>query len=181
MLFATPRPGLELRLLEEQHAEEVFALVDKDREYLNEWLPWPILTLALDDTRQFIQRNLQQFADNLGFAAGLWWRGRFCGVTGTQPIDWTNRATEIGYWIGRDFQGQGLMTDSVRSLIHHAFCQWNLNRIQIRVAVGNERSAAIPNRLGFQLEGIVREAQLLHGRFIDLRIFSLLASEWKQG
>jgi len=73
MFLARLRPDLDLRLLEERHAAPVFALVDRDREYLREWLPWVDSTLRQEDTLSFIRASLEQFASNSGFAAGVWW------------------------------------------------------------------------------------------------------------
>src|SRR5580704_13812165 len=72
MFRASVRPGLELRILEERHAPIVFALVDRERPYLREWLPWVDGTLTEDDTLAFIKASLEQFANNNGFAAGIW-------------------------------------------------------------------------------------------------------------
>ncbi len=103
-MFAAPIcPGLELRLLEERHAPTMFALVDRDRSYLREWLPWVDATRDEDDILAFIRRSLEQFAGNNGFAAGIWEHGRFAGVIGMHKIDWLYRKVEIGYWLGREF------------------------------------------------------------------------------
>jgi ribosomal-protein-serine acetyltransferase len=69
------------------------------------------------------------------------------------------------------------MTEAVRALTAHALGPWRLNRFEIRVAVGNERSAAIPLRLGFVEEGVLREAERHGDRYLDLRVFSLLARD----
>lgn len=58
---------LELRLLEERHAEELFALTDQNRAYLREWLPWLDNNRSLSDTKEFIKNALKQFANNNGF------------------------------------------------------------------------------------------------------------------
>jgi ribosomal-protein-serine acetyltransferase len=71
------------------------------------------------------------------------------------------------------------MTASVRRLINYGFGDLNLNRIEIRVAVGNQPSQAICDRLGLKEEGILRQAEWLYDHFVDLRVNSVLRSEWK--
>ena len=66
------------------------------------------------------------------------------------------------------------MTRSCRALIDHAFSTLGLHRVVIRCAVENHRSRAIPERLGFTLEGIERESQWLYDHFVDLAIYALL-------
>jgi ribosomal-protein-serine acetyltransferase len=171
--------GVCLRLLEERHAEEVFAVVDRERAYLREWLPWVDGTVSADDTRSFIKTALEQFAANDGFSAGIWTDGEIAGVIGTHKIDWLYRKVEIGYWIAAGFQGRGIVTAACRAVIDHAFQEWKLNRVEIHCATGNEKSCAIPKRLGFQFEGTQREAQLVNGRYLDINVYAMLAREWK--
>jgi len=178
MFRAQIRPGIDLRLLEERHAGTVFALVDQDREYLSEWLPWVDATITMDDTLSFIRSSLEQFAENHGFAAGIWKQDHYIGGIGTQKIDWLHRKVEIGYWIGQNFQGHGIVTEACRAVVHHAFCEWDLNRVEIRCAAGNVKSSAIAERLGFTLDGTLREGHLLHRRFHDLLIFGMLKKDW---
>src|SRR5271166_1019329 len=167
-----------LQLLEERHAAEVFSLVDQERHYLREWLPWVDATQTPDDTLSFIRASLEQFASHHGFAAGIWSDRRFSGVIGTHKLDLLNRKGEIGYWLGRSFQGRGIVTAACRAVVTHLLRDLDLNRVEIHCAVGNEKSCAVARRLGFTEEGRAREAQLLHGRFRDLRRFAMLKHEW---
>ena len=178
MFRAQVRADLYLQLLEERHAAEVFSLVDRERDYLREWLPWVDATETLDDTLSFIKSSLEQFASNHGFAAGIWSEGRFAGVVGTHKLDLLNRKVEIGYWLGRSFQGQGIVTEACRAVVTHLLCERELNRAEIHCAVGNDKSCAVAKRLGFTEEGLARKAQLLHGTYRDLRRFAMLKRDW---
>jgi ribosomal-protein-serine acetyltransferase len=178
MFRAAIRPDLELRLLEERHAPEVFALVNEDRAYLRQWLPWVDSTLMVDDTVAFIRAALEQFATGDGITAGIWHRGHLCGVIGTHKIQKLNRKVELGYWLGESSQGQGIVTDCCRAMITHLFIDHGLNRVEIHCAVSNSKSAAVPRRLGFQLEGTLRDANLAGGRFHDLYVFGMLKKDW---
>jgi ribosomal-protein-serine acetyltransferase len=179
MFRAQIRENVYLRLLEERHAAEVFALCDRDRAYLREWLPWVDATETVDDTLSFIRSSLEQFGSNKGFVAGIWSERQFCGVIGTHKLDLLNRKGEIGYWLGRSFQGKGIMTEACRAVVTHLLGDMDLNRVEIHCARENEKSCAIPVRLGFGEEGLAREAQFLHGHFHDLRRFIMLKRDWK--
>ena len=178
-MFSAPiRNGFQIRLLEERHAAEVFAAVERNREHLRPWLPWVDMTSKEDDTRAFIKASLQQFAANEGLAAGIWSPTRFAGGIGTHKIDWLNRRGSIGYWLSQEFVGQGIMTDACRCLITHLFHELGLNRVEIHCAVGNDKSAGVPRRLGFTLDGVLRQAHFVNGRFHNLNVFGMLKSEW---
>ena len=180
MFRRTIRDDICLMLLEERHAPVVFAVVDRERAYLREWLPWVDLTTEAEDTLKFIQQSLQQFANNEGLVAGIWCGDEFAGTVGTHKIDWMNRKVEIGYWIASKCQGRGIVTDACRALTGHALEDWKLNRVEIHCATGNAKSCAIPERLGFKLEGVLREGQLLHGSYVDINVYGMLAGQWKK-
>jgi ribosomal-protein-serine acetyltransferase len=169
----------ELRLLEERHAQELTDLTDRNREYLRAWLPWVDTNRTVEDRKKFIRGALKQFAENNGFTAGIWHEGRLAGVIGYVSIDWDNRTTEVGYWLGEEYQGQGLVTAACRALVDHAFEELGLNRVSIACATENKKSCAIPERLGFRREGVVRQAEWLYDHFVDHVVYATLASEWQ--
>ena len=107
-------------------------------------------------------------------------RGQWVGSVGFHYWDKKNRKDTIGYWLAEGFQGKGIMTDAVKALMKYGFETMNLNRIEILCAVENNKSRAIPERLGFKNEGISRENEWLYDHFIDAVAYSLLASEWKK-
>lgn len=170
---------LALALREEQHAEELFALIDRNRAYLREWLPFLDNVKSVEDGRNFIRSSLEAFARRSGVALDIWFQGRLVGGIGLNQIDWYNKSAEIGYWIGEDCQGKGLVTRACRALLDYAFDDLGLNRVVIRAATGNLKSRAIPERLGFTREGIERQAHWLYDRFIDMVVYSMLADEWR--
>jgi ribosomal-protein-serine acetyltransferase len=172
--------SLELRLLEDRQADELFALVDANRAHLRQWLPWVDETKSADDTRNFIRRTLEALARNDGFTTGIWHDGRIVGVVGLHYIKWTSRKTEIGYWLAESAQGKGIMTRTCRALTAYLVEELKLNRVEIRCNSGNHRSRAVPRRIGFTEEAILRQAQLLHGEYQDDVVYAMLAQDWKK-
>ena len=178
-MFRIPiRPDLELRLSTFEDAPEIFDLVERNREHLQPWMPWVEGTRSAADVAGWIRKGEEQMARNEGWNALLWYQGRIAGAIGYKPIDWPNLRVEIGYWLASEFQRNGLMTDAARALTRHAFSEWGLNRVEIRCAVENRRSAAIPQRLGFTEEGLLRQAFRVGGVFQDLRLFGMLRKDW---
>ena len=174
------RPGVELRLLEERHAPALFARVNRERDRLREWMGWVDATRTEDDVLAFLRGELENFAASKGFSAGVWVDGTIGGLITLFRIDRVVYMGEIGYWLGREFQGRGIMTDAARAVTEHALVELELNRIQIRCAVGNVKSSAIPKRLGFTFEGILRQTSLVNGAYLDLEVYSMLRSEYRR-
>lgn len=166
---------LELRLLEERHAELLFALIEQNRERHPE-IPQ---LYSLEDARKYIKRDLALFADNKGLGLGIWYRGDLAGTVRYHEIDWSNRSTELGYWLGAAFEGLGLVTKACRIIINHAFKELGLNRVVISCAQENERSRTVAERLGFKQEGILRQSDWLKDRFVDQVVYGMLVNEWR--
>jgi ribosomal-protein-serine acetyltransferase len=167
-----------LRLLEESDATELHALIEANRAYLSRWLPWAA-GQTFEDTLGFIRRTREQLTDNDGLQAAVVCGASIVGLIGYHTVDWDNRSTRIGYWLAEEHQGQGTMTEAVRRLVDHALSVWELNRVEIRAAVENHRSRAIPERLGFRGEGTRREAERVGGRYLDSVVYSMLAADWQ--
>ena len=174
--------GYALRLLEESDADELIALIDANRAHLEHWMPWVEHEQEPADVLPFIRSTRRQIGDNDGLqTAILAPDGRIVGMVGSHSIDWANRKSSIGYWLARDEQGRGTMTEAVRAHIDHAFATWGLNRILIQAAVENARSRAIPERLGFREEGTLREVERVGGRMLDGVVYAMLATDWPGG
>jgi ribosomal-protein-serine acetyltransferase len=180
MFSAILQPGVELRLVEERHAPAIFAAVDREREYLRQWISWVDATRTEDDILAFIRRSMEQLASNRGFSAAVWADGCVAGVIGLHHLEWQYRKAEMGYWLAREFQGRGIATAAARAVTDHVLVELELNRMEILCAAGNTKSSAVPKRLGFTYEGTLREAQLLDGRYVDLEVYSMLRREYRR-
>jgi ribosomal-protein-serine acetyltransferase len=170
----------ELRILDERDAQALFQLIEQNRAYLREWLPWVDFTRSVEDEVTFLRLLNAQYEGNSGFGCSIWYKGQPVGTISYHPIDWANQKVEIGYWLGASFQGKGLMTRSCEKLVTYAFENLGLNKVEIRCATGNKRSCAIPQRLGFRQEGIIRQGEWLYDHFVDLILYGMLANEWKR-
>jgi ribosomal-protein-serine acetyltransferase len=167
-----------LRMPEDSDAEELHELTAGNREMLAEWMPWAAGATP-ETTREFIRLRRLEFARNGSFSAVIVERDRIVGSIGFPELSRETRSCEIGYWLARSAQGRGTITLAVRALVEHAFGVWKLHRIVIKAGVGNARSRAVPERLGFTLEGVLRQAERHpDGRYVDLAVYGLLASEW---
>ena len=100
------------------------------------------------------------------------------GRIGIYRIDRANKIGEFGYWLSKDYQGKGIITKSCQALIQLAFSSLDLNRIELKCATNNQKSNQIAVKLNFTLEAILRDAEYLHEKFIDLNLYSLLKKEY---
>ncbi|MBX0358504.1 GNAT family N-acetyltransferase [Halobacillus sp. Nhm2S1] len=171
---------LSLKLAGPEDAEALFQLTDGSRSYLREWLPWLDSTKTVEDTKSFIQSGRRGFSENKSMTTMVIYNSVIVGTAGFNEIDHTNKIVKIGYWLGQEFQGKGIMTRVVKALTDYALLEMNMNRVEIGVAEGNEKSAAIPKRLGFKEEGRIRCAEWLYDHYVDHTIYGILADEWQK-
>ncbi|MED5017352.1 GNAT family protein [Paenibacillus chibensis] len=169
-----------LSLMNTRDAAELYALINQNRKHIGKWLKFPGMTQRVEDSQAFITRTRLGYAKNEGYWLGIWTDGKLAGSIGFLYLDQENRKTEIGYWLGKAYEGQGLITASVTALIQYALDELNMNKIEIGAATMNTRSRAIPEKLGFKQEGIIRDYEFLNGGFIDRVIYGLKAEEWKE-
>lgn len=168
-----------LRALAQSDADELYELIERNRSHLVRWLPWAA-EQSRAGTHGFIRAARAQLRRNDGFHAAIVQSGRIVGVIGFHGIDWHHRSTSIGYWLALDAQGQGTMAAALHAMVDHAFCAWQLNRVEIRASIDNARSRALIDRLGFHFEGIAREAFRLADGYHDDAVYSMLSRDWNQ-
>ncbi|QFT89581.1 Putative ribosomal N-acetyltransferase YdaF [Bacillus sp. THAF10] len=168
-----------LQLLERKHADELFYLIDGSKESIGKWLSFPTRTEGVEDCTTFIEKSLQRYAKNNGYWAGIWHEGRLVGSIGYLYIDSDAKKTEIGYWLGKEYEGKGLATIAVRAMITNAFRNLHLEKVEINVASQNWKSQRIPKQLGFKEEGVIRNYEYLNGEYLDRVVYGLLRHEWK--
>lgn len=176
--FARIEPDFFLREAVLGDAAKIWQTISDNRNDLRTWLPFVDNLREVADEEKFLelQLSLPYEERNIVFVIG---RGtELCGLIGFVTTDNLNHRTEIGYWLIPEYRGTGLMTRCVRHLCEWAVKERGMNRVQIRCAVGNFPSNAIPQRLNFVLEGIEREGELLaSGKYTDLNVYSILKSE----
>lgn len=184
MLICSANDGIEMHLLEERHAEELLGLAEgwEHRPHVNEWL-FP--GTSPDAARAFIRGHLERFSRGRGFAAGIWLEEHLVGVIclnigGVLGVDVPRPVTaSIDYALTPAARGKGIMTKACAAVIGYAFGGYPLNRIEITPDVANPKSCAIPERLGFTREGILRQMVSYGDFFGDIAVYSLLRSEWE--
>jgi ribosomal-protein-serine acetyltransferase len=164
----------EIRPLRLEDVEILYELTKRNREHLTPWMSWMDRVLDASDVESFIRGAEREAREHTSFKAGIWQAGSLIGVIDLHEIDWLNSHARIGYWLDKAATGKGIMTRAVQLLTEYAFEALDLHRVEIHVATENHRSRHIPERLGFTLEGTLREVQLLHGRFHDHALYALL-------
>lgn len=155
--------------------------VTESREHILPWLSWADTHGLPTDSEAFVRKWHAKWLLREELAVGIWERstGRYLGGSGLHRTQWDVPSFEIGYWLRHSAEGQGYMTEAVRLLCHLTFETLAANRVFIRVASGNHRSAAIPRRLGFVQEATLRnDTRDARGELRDMLVFAMTPQDY---
>lgn len=167
---------LVLRPTTLESTSDIYEAITRERDYLRTWLPFVDWTQDESNTLEYVQGVI----DNEEVQYSIYDSDKFIGRIGFNHMDALNHKAEIGYWIIEEAQGKGIVTRSVKELLILGFTDLNLNKIVIKAGIGNAKSRSIPEKLGFTLEGIERDGELLvDNKYTDLAVYGLLKKEFK--
>lgn len=171
---------LVIRCWEPKDAPLLKDAVNQSREHLRPWMPWADgepepLQNYIDRLRRF----RGQFDLGQDFIYGIFNldENQVMGGCGLHTR-LGEGAREIGYWIHKDFIGQGLATEVTSALVRVAFEILKMTRIEIHCDPQNVRSAAVPKKLGFKLEAVLKkQLKLSNDKWRDTMIWSIFAED----
>lgn len=171
---------LSLEVITDPIADLLFLAIDDNRAHLSAFLSWVGNMKVPDDFKDYIvaSRLLSSTGKELSYA--IVFNGIPVGRIGLHHINSQNKNASIGYWLTKSAEGNGLILNSCKALISYGFRELKLKRIEIKAAVNNSRSQAVPEKLGFTKEGLLRKAELVNHKFLDLVLYSILDEEWEE-
>ena len=159
------------------------AAVIENIEHLRPWMPWAREIPTPEAEEELVRRGRARYLLREDLWLFIWLKGTetLIGGTGLHRINWEVPCFEIGYWIGKRYEGQGYVTETVRGLTDIAFVRLNAERVEIRCDPNNTRSAAVARRAGYTLEGVLRHnAREPDGTLRDTLVFALIRDEWRR-
>lgn len=167
-----------LRELTSEDAGSLYALVDRNRKYLRQWLPWVDRQQGPHDSGQFIEGARNHNQAGVALTLGIEHQGDIVGVIGFHEFDADNRQTSMGFWISSSHQGKGIVSSSCARLIEYAFTDLGLNRVVMKIAEDNVPSQRVAERNGLVYEGTSRQSEWLYDRFVNQVIYATVADQW---
>ena len=171
--------NIKLELANEKFAEQLFKIVDGNREHLSEFLPWVKYLQSEENFRSYLKNCEKLYIEKKEVSFIILLDENPVGRIGLHYLDLQNKIGAIGYWIDKNAEGRGIISKSCTKLIEYGFQAMLLNRIELKTAVKNLKSQAIPNKLNFKKEGILRQAEFVNNEFVDLYIYSMLKEDWQ--
>ena len=167
---------IELRSVEERYTTDLHNLVIKNKIFLQTAFDWAQHVGSEEDTRRNVQSN--QMLHQRGYAKMflIFRDDALVGVLSFNTIEPTNKTGYIGYWLDEDHQGQGILSQSLQAFMRYYVERGEIRRFVIKCRVANQHSNGVAVRNGFTLEGCLREAEYLNGRFDDVNIYGKIST-----
>ena len=137
---------------------------------------------ASGDTSAFIRDSLQAWKEDRAWDYSIRLvedPGRHVGNVSLWTVSKLGKIAEIGYWVRSDETSRGICTEAVDRLLVEAFGSMGYHKVVLRIAVGNEASDRVAEKLGFTKEGVLREELLIRGNWVDHSLWSLLDREYR--
>lgn len=166
LLIRMPKPG---------DGKAVYGAIQASLPELKPWMPFANIEQTEEDVEANIREAYAKFIkrEDLRLLVFDKESGTLIASSGLHRINWSVPKFEIGYWIDSRYSGKGYMTEAVQGIIHFAVSELSAKRIEIRCDSRNVKSRAVPERLGFTLEGILRNDDLsVNGELRDTCVFA---------
>lgn len=149
LVIRKPMPG---------DGKAVYEAMQASLTELKPWMPWA----HRDQTPEEVEVNMREahakFLTREDLRLHIFHKetGEFIASSGLHRINWDVPKFEIGYWIDTRHSGKGYITEAVEGITNFAFQELKAKRVEIRCDSKNVKSRAIPERLGYDLEGILK-------------------------
>ena len=132
--------------------------------------------ITFDETKKWHERALYN-SSRFDFAFEV--ENNIVSMTGLTNIDTGNGLCEFYIMVNPELQSRGYGKKTTEFTINYAFNKYNIHKVYLYTNNFNERANKLYEKLGFQLEGVMRKHKFKNGELIDRCIYGLLKEEWK--
>ncbi len=189
-----------VRTLHPDDAEELFNLLERNRSRLRPWIHPTALPETAQATRKFTIECYFGSLDPMvaidtpyidevrpyfpppdpAMEMGIWVNGSLAGEVALSWLNDSPAIAEFGYWLAEDYERRGIITRCVRALMDHTIDHMNIEQFLIGCALNNQRSRAVPERLGYRLHTTVPNGEVVGEFTYDRVIYGIQSTAWRE-
>lgn len=170
IVLALPRPVLD--------APRLFGLIQADRAGIGRYLPWAEHLADVAAEQAFLNMTLQHFGSGLSVNLVIWYKNEPVGMISFNGFQQEAASTDIGYWLGEQFRGRGIMHRALLAMCELAFTEYGVNKVIVRAATDNLASNHVAAAAGFKQDGVLRAGVRLSDGYHDEVEWSLLKRDY---
>ncbi|AEX85937.1 acetyltransferase [Marinitoga sp. 1135] len=170
---------VKLRAYSKNDLEKVLEYINDEevRKNLMPGIPYPF---RMEDEEKWYEKLNPFGGGKYDFAIELKKTGEYIGGCGVNEIDWKNSVATVGIFIGKPFFNKGYGTEAMKLLVDFVFKEMNINKVKLHVFSFNQRAIKSYEKVGFKVEGILREQIFREGKYHDEVIMGILRKEWNK-
>jgi ribosomal-protein-serine acetyltransferase len=178
MAIAIPvAEGLHLSQLTDDDAAAYAGVIQRNVEHLARWLPH-IAKLRTDAAVRAYLRRIEEYVVHrcwleLTIRSG----DEIVGFVGLYNVDRLNRMAMAGYWVAQSHTGRGIATRSLQALCDFAFCDYDIHRLELHIAVENHPSRVVAERAGFRFEGVLSDRFAVGESYVDGALYARISTQ----
>ncbi|MEC2056453.1 GNAT family N-acetyltransferase [Peribacillus psychrosaccharolyticus] len=151
---------------------------------LSKWLPFAQEIPPVEETESNLRNAHIKFLARESFRFLIFHKetDEYIGTSSIHNIDWEVKSGDIGYWIDKKYSGNGYMTEAIKRLTDLGMNQLGFNRLEIRCEAANVKSQAIPEKLGFKLEAVLKNEDLsADGKTLtDTYVYGMIMKDYEE-
>jgi ribosomal-protein-serine acetyltransferase len=178
MLETTLKDDITIKMLEMRQSHEMYDFIVRNKDFFIDWIPFVSQIHSLHDIERLMKKNLERYIQGLGLYYTLWENNTLIGYVLAREIDKEAKWAEIGYMVDEQYTGRGIMKESCIRLINYLFDDVNMDKIVICCTDDNEKSKALAIKLGFTLEGNIRNHFVVNNKIRNMLYYGLLKEEY---
>lgn len=175
-------PRTVARRFREGEGEAFYKLIEDNRYRISDVLPQTIETVPDKDAGEaYIRHKIADWLRQEEFCFGIWENKNalLVGFVRIYNIDWEVPAADTTFFIDREFEGKGIMTEVVQMMMRYAFDQLQIEKIRLRTATDNYATQRLARKCGFRREGDLRsEIRRASGELVDVMLFGYTKTEY---
>jgi RimJ/RimL family protein N-acetyltransferase len=170
---------VRLRPYDPADVDAVMELINDEavKQYL---MPGVAMLFTRKDEEAFLGRQSAMNPDTYSFAIERIDDGAYLGGCGFNGVDWKSRHGKVGIFLGDRYAGRGYGSEAMELLINFGFWEMNLNKIKLEVYSFNPRAIHVYEKLGFVIEGTMKQDIFRGGAYHDIIHMALFRDDWEK-
>lgn len=166
-----------IRQFHHDDCDNFFYAVSESVAHLSVWLPWCEQNYSKQLAKQWVDTRPQCWRQDTDYCFIIENKidNQVLGSVGLSQVNRQHNKAQLGYWIRKSALGKGACTRACMLALRYAFATLNIHRVDIHIAVGNDASKAVVDRLGAPYEGIQRGSLKIRDKFHDAHSYGVLA------
>ncbi|TMP44352.1 N-acetyltransferase [Pseudoalteromonas citrea] len=170
---------VQIRPFQSTDGESFYSSVTESLAHLGTWLPWCHKDYSIEEAQEWVKYSIEQWQSGAeyNFVIEDLDSQKILGSVAINQMVPMHRCGNLGYWVNQSVLGQGVCVKAIKQLLHYAFADLGLQRIEIHVLEENYASNRVAEKLNATFEGVQRHKLFFKDRPYSAKCYSLIPAD----